>query len=68
MVLIDFWTYSCVNCVRTLPYIKDWHDKYAEDGLVIIGVHTPEFEFEKDTANVEKAAELFRIEICSRTG
>jgi len=61
VVLIDFWTYSCVNCVRTLPYIKDWHDKYAEDGLVIIGVHTPEFEFEKDTANVEKAVERFGL-------
>ena len=61
VVLIDFWTYSCVNCVRTLPYIKEWHDKYAKDGLVIIGVHTPEFEFEKDTANVEKAVERFGL-------
>jgi len=61
VVLIDFWTYSCVNCVRTLPYIKEWHDKYAKDGLVIIGVHTPEFEFEKDTANVEKAVQRFEL-------
>ena len=61
VVLIDFWTYSCVNCVRTLPYIKEWHDKYAKDGLVIIGVHTPEFEFEKDTRNVEKAVERFSM-------
>ena len=47
VVLIDFWTYTCINCIRTLPYIKAWHDTYADDGLRIIGVHTPEFEFEK---------------------
>jgi cytochrome c biogenesis protein CcdA/thiol-disulfide isomerase/thioredoxin len=55
VVLIDFWTYSCINCVRTLPYIKEWYAKYHDKGLVIIGVHTPEFEFEKDLANVQKA-------------
>lgn len=54
-VLIDFWTYSCVNCLRTLPYIKRWHETYAKDGLVIIGVHTPEFLFEKDESNVRDA-------------
>jgi len=55
VVLIDFWTYSCINCLRTLPYIKAWNAKYKDSGLVIIGVHTPEFPFEKDEANVEKA-------------
>ena len=55
VVLIDFWTYSCINCLRTLPYIKAWNEKYRESGLEIIGVHTPEFPFEKDDANVRKA-------------
>jgi cytochrome c biogenesis protein CcdA/thiol-disulfide isomerase/thioredoxin len=55
VVLIDFWTYSCINCVRTLPYITDWDRKYRDMGLVIVGVHSPEFEFEKKTANVEAA-------------
>ena len=55
VVLIDFWTYSCINCLRTLPYIKAWNEKYKNSGLIIIGVHTPEFPFEKDEANVRKA-------------
>jgi cytochrome c biogenesis protein CcdA/thiol-disulfide isomerase/thioredoxin len=55
VVLVDFWTYSCINCLRTLPYIKAWNEKYKDSGLVIIGVHTPEFPFEKDEANVRKA-------------
>jgi cytochrome c biogenesis protein CcdA/thiol-disulfide isomerase/thioredoxin len=55
VVLVDFWTYSCINCLRTLPYIKAWNEKYRDSGLVIIGVHTPEFPFEKDEANVRKA-------------
>jgi cytochrome c biogenesis protein CcdA/thiol-disulfide isomerase/thioredoxin len=55
VVLVDFWTYSCVNCVRTLPYLKAWYDAYRDKGLVIIGVHTPEFEFEKSAANVARA-------------
>ncbi len=54
-VLIDFWTYSCINCVRTLPYITKWDKQYRDQGLVIIGVHAPEFEFEKNKANVEAA-------------
>ena len=45
VVLIDVWTYTCVNCIRTLPYLRDWHSKYAESGLVVIGLHSPEFEF-----------------------
>ena len=55
VVLIDFWTYTCVNCIRTLPYLQSWHQRYAADGLVIVGVHTPEFEFEKRLDNVRQA-------------
>ena len=55
VVLVDFWTYSCINCLRTLPYLKAWNEKYRAQGLVIIGVHTPEFAFEKDPHNVEQA-------------
>lgn len=55
VVLVDFWTYSCINCLRTLPYLKAWDEKYRDQGLVIIGVHTPEFAFEKDMRNVEQA-------------
>jgi cytochrome c biogenesis protein CcdA/thiol-disulfide isomerase/thioredoxin len=55
VVLIDFWTYSCINCLRALPYVKAWDEKYRKDGLVIIGVHAPEFAFERDPANVAKA-------------
>lgn len=61
VVLIDFWTYSCINCIRTLPYIQSWHERYKDDGLVIIGVHTPEFEFEKDKNNVAKAIKDFGL-------
>lgn len=56
VVLIDFWTYTCINCIRTFPFLRDWHAKYADRGLAIIGVHTPEFEFEKITENVERNA------------
>jgi cytochrome c biogenesis protein CcdA/thiol-disulfide isomerase/thioredoxin len=55
VVLVDFWTYSCINCLRSLPYVKAWADKYRADGLVVIGVHAPEFAFEKDVGNVRKA-------------
>ncbi|MDO8988450.1 MAG: cytochrome c biogenesis protein DipZ [Sideroxyarcus sp.] len=55
VVLVDFWTYSCINCLRTMPYLKAWDEKYRAQGLVIIGVHAPEFIFEKDLANVERA-------------
>jgi cytochrome c biogenesis protein CcdA/thiol-disulfide isomerase/thioredoxin len=55
VVLVDFWTYSCINCLRTLPYLKAWNEKYRDQGLVIIGVHAPEFAFEKDQNNVEQA-------------
>ena len=53
-ILLDFWTYTCVNCLRTLPYLIDWHEKYKDLGLTIIGVHTPEFEFEKTGVNVRR--------------
>ena len=55
VVLVDFWTYSCINCLRTIPYVRAWAEKYKDDGLVVIGVHTPEFAFEKNPANVKKA-------------
>jgi len=55
VILVDFWTYSCINCQRTQPYLNAWHDKYADSGLTIVGVHTPEFEFEKNISNVERA-------------
>jgi thiol-disulfide isomerase/thioredoxin len=55
VVLVDFWTYTCVNCIRTFPFLKQWHSRYNDDGLVILGIHTPEFEFEKDYDNVLQA-------------
>ena len=62
VVLVDFWTYTCINCIRTLPYLRSWHEKYKDKGLVIVGVHTPEFEFEKNPENVKKAMKDFGIE------
>ncbi|TAK24903.1 MAG: thiol-disulfide isomerase, partial [Nitrosarchaeum sp.] len=53
VVLYDIWTYSCINCIRTLPFITSWDEKYADQGLLIIGIHSPEFEFEKDITNVK---------------
>lgn len=61
VVLVDFWTYSCINCIRTIPYLVDWNEKYADKGLVIVGVHTPEFEFEKNIDNVKEAVKKFGI-------
>jgi thiol-disulfide isomerase/thioredoxin len=61
VVIIDFWTYSCINCQRTIPYLKTWWEKYKDNGLVIIGVHAPEFEFEKSEKNVQKAISDFGI-------
>ncbi|MCX6782916.1 MAG: cytochrome c biogenesis protein DipZ [Candidatus Levybacteria bacterium] len=61
VVLIDFWTYSCINCQRTMPYLRVWHEKYADKGLVIIGVHAPEFEFEKSEKNVAQAIKDFKL-------
>jgi len=62
VILIDFWTYSCINCQRTLPYITSWYDKYKDSGLEIIGVHTPEFEFEKKYENVLAAVNKWKID------
>ncbi|MBD3286048.1 redoxin domain-containing protein [candidate division WOR-3 bacterium] len=61
VVMIDIWDYTCVNCIRTLPYIKSWHERYADAGLVIIGVHAPEFEFAKTKENVQDAVDRFDI-------
>jgi cytochrome c biogenesis protein CcdA/thiol-disulfide isomerase/thioredoxin len=61
VVLVDFWTYSCINCIRTLPYVTSWYDKYRNDGFVVVGVHTPEFAFEKDEGNVRKAVARYGI-------
>lgn len=62
VVLVDFWTYTCINCIRTLPYLKNWYAKYKDKGLVIVGVHTPEFEFEKNPDNVARAIKDFDLE------
>lgn len=62
VVLYDIWTYSCINCIRTLPYITAWDEKYADEGLLIIGIHSPEFEFEKDRGNVEAAVAKYGID------
>ncbi len=62
VVLIDFWTYTCINCIRTFEHLKEWHSKYADKGLVIVGVHSPEFLFETVRANVEQAVSDFGIE------
>jgi thiol-disulfide isomerase/thioredoxin len=61
VVLVDFWTYTCVNCLRTLPFLREWNQKYADHGLVILGVHSPEFEFEKVLANVQAAVDAEMI-------
>lgn len=61
VVLVDFWTYTCINCIRTLPFVTGWYEKYKDQGFVVVGVHTPEFEFEKKTANVENAIKQFGI-------
>jgi thiol-disulfide isomerase/thioredoxin len=61
VVLIDFWDYSCINCIRSIPYIRAWAEKNKDDGLVVIGVHTPEFDIEKETPNVQKAITKFGI-------
>ena len=61
VVLVDFWTYSCINCLRAVPYVRAWAEKYKDSGLVVIGVHTPEFDFEKQLPNVQKAVQKFAI-------
>lgn len=61
VVMVDFWTYSCINCQRTTPYLNAWYEKYGDNGLEIIGVHTPEFDFEKEFANVQAAVDKYGI-------
>jgi thiol-disulfide isomerase/thioredoxin len=61
VVLIDFWTYTCINWLRTLPYVRAWAEKYKDQGLVVIGVHTPEFAFEKNVDNVRRAVKDMRV-------
>src|SRR6266852_1094098 len=62
VVLVDFWTYTCINWLRTLPYVRAWAEKYRNQGLVVIGVHTPEFAFEKNVNNVRWAAKEMRVD------
>ena len=62
VVLIDFWTYSCINCLRAIPYVRAWAEKYKDHGLVVIGVHAPEFAFERNVDNVKKALSTLKIE------
>jgi thiol-disulfide isomerase/thioredoxin/uncharacterized membrane protein len=62
VVLVDFWTYTCINWLRTLGYVRAWHEKYRDSGLVVVGVHTPEFWFEHDADNVRRAAQEMRVE------
>jgi thiol-disulfide isomerase/thioredoxin len=61
VVLVDFWTYSCINWIRTAPYLRAWAEKYGDQGLVVIGVHSPEFDFEKDVGNVRRAVQAMRL-------
>jgi len=61
VILFDFWTYTCINCIRTIPYLNEWYDRYAEEGLVILGIHSPEFDFEINPNNVQDAVKQFGI-------
>ena len=61
VVLVDFWTYTCINCLNHLPYVKDWNEKYKDKGLVVVGVHTPEFAYEKSAKNVQDAIQRLQI-------
>ncbi|WP_333629259.1 thioredoxin family protein, partial [Stenotrophomonas cyclobalanopsidis] len=62
VVLIDFWTYSCINCLRAMPFVHEWERRYRDNGLVVVGVHTPEFAFERDPRNVMKAVQQLKVE------
>ena len=61
VVLVDFWDYTCVNCIRTLPYVQAWHERYRDKGLTVIGVHTPEFTFAQYESNVERGIREFGL-------
>jgi thiol-disulfide isomerase/thioredoxin len=62
VVLVDFWTFDCINCAHTLPHVKDWYARYRDKGLVVVGVHTPEYTFERDTGNLKKAIQRYGID------
>src|ERR1700734_503016 len=62
VVLVDFWDYSCINCIRAVPYVRAWAEKYKDSGLVVIGVHTPEFAFEKQLPNVRQAVKDLHVD------
>jgi thiol-disulfide isomerase/thioredoxin len=62
VVLVDFWTFDCINCAHTIPYVKDWYARYHDKGLVVVGVHTPEYAFEHKTENLQNAVKRFGIE------
>ncbi|SAK45473.1 redoxin domain-containing protein [Caballeronia hypogeia] len=62
VVLVDFWTFDCINCAHTLPHVKDWNARYRDKGLVVVGVHTPEYSFERDLGNLKKAVKQYGIE------
>ena len=66
VVLVDFWTYSCFNCINTFPYVQSWHEKYAKDGLVVLGIHAPEFQFERNLNNVRQAVKKHGRPLCNR--
>ncbi|PJI52857.1 hypothetical protein CTI14_36230 [Methylobacterium radiotolerans] len=68
VVLVDFWTYTCINCIRTLPYVTSWHQKYKDQGLAVVGVHTPEFPFERSTAQCTKGAATLRHHLSGGAG
>ena len=61
-MLVDFWTYTCINWLRTLAYVRAWAEKYRDRGLIVVGVHTPEFPFEREVENVREAASALRVE------
>ena len=61
VVLVDFWTFGCINCVRTLPYVEQWYQKYKDQGFVVLGIHTPEFEAEKVLENVQRAVKQRKL-------
>ncbi|HEY9778756.1 MAG TPA: redoxin domain-containing protein [Leptolyngbyaceae cyanobacterium] len=61
VVLVQFWTFACINCQRTLPYITRWHREYAKQGLQVVGIHTPEFPFERDANNVKRSVKQYQI-------
>ena len=67
VVLVDFWTYSCINCLRSIPYVRAWADKYKDQGLVVIGVHAPEFAFEKNIGNVKQAVAKLEDRLSGRS-